>query len=276
MNAFPQSKCKRGFSLIEVLIATSITAALGVVLVALTSDILRLWRQSGGQLSLNSEARLALEIIEQDFQSILLRNDGRQWIITGEQSSRDWVPTADTSFFTESQNQFAGFFRNSADGPKAVLYRLIEQPLFSGGSKDVFQLVRTEMSAHDTLLTPMNWNNEAIEFAWPDGFGELVNKGDINNGNYTGAIEEDPIVTRDIIATRVISLDLGFFPNENFPREIVVRLTFLSSEGEQILANYEAGRIALPQNLTPEEFVADVLARESQSFRKIIYPKAQQ
>ncbi|MCC5788426.1 MAG: prepilin-type N-terminal cleavage/methylation domain-containing protein [Opitutales bacterium] len=275
MKIYDTESPRRGFSIIEVLIATTITAALGVILVALTSDILRVWRQSGGQLSLNSEARLALEILDQDMQSVLLRNDGRQWIFLGAQNEKDWEPTANTSPFPDSENQVVGFFRNTSAGPQAVLYRLIEQPLYRGGTTAVFQLVRTEMSAADTLFTPMDWRENAVDFFWPEGFWALIDKGDIENDHYDGEEEDEPFVTRDIIATRVISFAVEFFPEEQFPREIVIRLTFLSSEGEQALENLEAGRIAIPSDTDETTFREELLSRESQTFRKVIYPKTE-
>ncbi|MCH8475364.1 MAG: hypothetical protein LAT55_09070 [Opitutales bacterium] len=273
MNA--TESAPKGFSIIEVLIATTITAALGVILVALTSDILRVWRQSGGQLSLNSEARLALEIIEQDFQAILLRNDGRQWVYLEDQTEKDWMPNADISLFPSSENKVVGFFRNTSTGPRAVLYRLIEQPLYRGGHTAAFQLVRTEMSSEDTLLTTMDWRNEAVDFLWPDGFWALVAKGDIENEGYRRTDEDEPFVTRDIIATRVISFAVEIFPDDQFPQEIVIRLTFLSSEGEQTLENLEEGRIAIPEDTDETTFREEILARESQTFRKVIYPKTE-
>ena len=75
------NKCKKvnGFTLIEIMVATIIMVILAGLLIQITSQVLDFWSRSTGKLSSGSEATMAIEIIANDLESSVFRNDGQEW-----------------------------------------------------------------------------------------------------------------------------------------------------------------------------------------------------
>lgn len=75
-----QTKQKSGFTLIEVLVATVVMVILVGMVVSITGSVLDVWSKSSGKLSANAEARIAMELITQDLETAVFRNNGQQWL----------------------------------------------------------------------------------------------------------------------------------------------------------------------------------------------------
>jgi type II secretory pathway pseudopilin PulG len=86
---------RTGFTIIELLVATSITLALAAMLVAMTSNVLDGWRRSTGRLSAESQARVLLDQLERDLAGFVYRPDGNCYmaatVLTGSGNSPNWV-----------------------------------------------------------------------------------------------------------------------------------------------------------------------------------------
>lgn len=74
------SRPPRGFTLIEVLTATGIMTVVILVVLSLTTNVLNIWNRSTGKLSANYEARVALDILARDLESMILRNRDQCWL----------------------------------------------------------------------------------------------------------------------------------------------------------------------------------------------------
>ncbi|GHC00093.1 PulJ/GspJ family protein [Cerasicoccus arenae] len=74
------SKIARGFTLIEVLAATAIMSVVILVVLSLTTNVLSVWNRSTGKLNSNYEARVALDLLANDFETMVLRNRPFCWV----------------------------------------------------------------------------------------------------------------------------------------------------------------------------------------------------
>ena len=269
---------RRGFTLVEVLIAVAITALLSALLVSITAEVLRIWSRSSNTLTTNSQARIALDIVERDLQSAIFRADGRQWFASGTAPGGwDPAPPEVDVFRLNGQplrNDYLAFFSAGPEGISTVLYRLIAQPLVPGGTQEFFQLVRTELSARHTLRTRFDLAGTVWSAAFPFGLEEMILKGAIDNDDYTGEVgnPEALVITRDIIATNVIGFRADLFPSATEPREIEVELVVLSNDGWQGVNVLLDGRRLPPPGETLEQAVENLLRREAFVYRKVIYP----
>jgi len=75
-----RSAAKRAFTLIEIMVATVIMVVLVGLVIQITSEVLKVWTRSSGKLSANAEARIALDLITQDLETAVFRNNGQQWL----------------------------------------------------------------------------------------------------------------------------------------------------------------------------------------------------
>ena len=71
---------RRGFSLLELLVAIAITLTLAATLLAVTTATLNLWRRTQDNFTTATQARLVLDYLERDLQAALFRADGHTWL----------------------------------------------------------------------------------------------------------------------------------------------------------------------------------------------------
>ena len=73
MNA---PRTTRAFSLLELLVAATITLLLAGLMLAITIETLKLWHRTQDNFSSSTQARLALDLLERDLQAGVFRADG--------------------------------------------------------------------------------------------------------------------------------------------------------------------------------------------------------
>lgn len=62
------------------MVATVIMVILVGLVIQITSEVLKVWNRSSGKLSANAEARIALDLLTQDLETAVFRNNGLQWL----------------------------------------------------------------------------------------------------------------------------------------------------------------------------------------------------
>ena len=72
---------KKGFTVLELLVAVSVTALLAAMLFTITSQVVKTQTQSSGDLETNQVAQFILDRIQEDLQCAIMRNDGNNWFV---------------------------------------------------------------------------------------------------------------------------------------------------------------------------------------------------
>ncbi len=70
----------RGFTLLELLVAVAITLAIAGLMLAVTTNVLNLWRRSQASHLQATTARQVFDLLEQDLQSAIHRRDTNRWL----------------------------------------------------------------------------------------------------------------------------------------------------------------------------------------------------
>ena len=80
LNSQLPRRSRGGFTLVELLVATAITAVLAGVMVAIVANVSGFWGRTSGRLSAESQARFILDQLALDLQAALYRDDGGVWL----------------------------------------------------------------------------------------------------------------------------------------------------------------------------------------------------
>jgi type II secretory pathway pseudopilin PulG len=68
------------FTLLELLVAATITLVLAGLMLAVVTNTLNLWQRNQNRFTSSTQATLALDLLERDFQGALFRRDGSTWL----------------------------------------------------------------------------------------------------------------------------------------------------------------------------------------------------
>ena len=80
LNFSRQKKHQSAFTLIEIMVATVVMIVLTGLVIQITSEVLKVWNRSSGKLSANAEARIAMDLLTQDLETAVFRNNGQRWL----------------------------------------------------------------------------------------------------------------------------------------------------------------------------------------------------
>jgi prepilin-type N-terminal cleavage/methylation domain-containing protein len=75
-----QNSQERAFTLLELLVAMAITAVIAGLLLTITTQVLGLWQRQQGEQVQAVAARLALDLLERDWQAAIVRRDNQRWL----------------------------------------------------------------------------------------------------------------------------------------------------------------------------------------------------
>jgi type II secretory pathway pseudopilin PulG len=84
----PFASARRGFTIIELLVAAGVTLILVGLLVSITTGILNTWSRTTGRLSSHNQAKVAFDQLANDLQAIVLRKDANAWLIASIQADQ--------------------------------------------------------------------------------------------------------------------------------------------------------------------------------------------
>ena len=70
----------RAFTLLELLVAVTVTLVVAGLMLSVTSCVLNLWRRTQAGHTQASTAKQVLDLLEQDLQSAVYRRDARRWL----------------------------------------------------------------------------------------------------------------------------------------------------------------------------------------------------
>lgn len=181
-----KSTTKRGgFTLVEVLVASFITVILLMMLFRVLFGAMNAWQSGSSRLQTNSDARLALDMIARDLQSMVVRQTSydQEWLYAGPETLSN-VP-----YGVAINNTWLMFFAPSLDRPSgqegdivALSYRSeFQDPLSDSNLFNTFGLYKSMIDTTNTFASFLGSSNilngdSAVpgSLGWKDMDGETV------------------------------------------------------------------------------------------------------
>ena len=98
MRISNKNKHLRGFTVLELLVAVSVTAILAGMLLNITSQVVKTQTQASGDLETSQIAHFILDRIQEDLHCAVYKNDGNVWmaasILEDKDNSGSWIETS--------------------------------------------------------------------------------------------------------------------------------------------------------------------------------------
>ncbi|MFQ3224869.1 MAG: prepilin-type N-terminal cleavage/methylation domain-containing protein [Lentimonas sp.] len=223
-----RSAAKRAFTLIEIMVATVIMVVLVGLVIQITSEVLKVWTRSSGRLSANAEARIAMDLITQDLETAVFRNNGQQWLrVQGPETTDgdyDQDNTVSLKLFSPALDRPQQYSSSdtipagSAVGDDipgdicAIGYRLQYKESYEGGDP-VYALYRRVVNSQQTFEHYLDTGDAASSQQ-----GELITTGtaDWSDTGPDSITDEDNYLVTNIVEFKVlIYLDDGTNDPEN-------------------------------------------------------------
>lgn len=158
------SRRRKGFTLVEILAATGIMVVIILLVLTLTTNVLSSWTRSSGQLQTNFEARVALDLLTSDIESMVIRNRPICWLQVSYHNVGDATESPILFFFAPTLERPR--YKRASEGANredilgdvcAISYRLdYDNPFIDGagaGSEPmpVYGLYRSVVDAENTF-----------------------------------------------------------------------------------------------------------------------------
>lgn len=145
---------KSAFTLIEIMVATVVMVILVGLVIQITSQVLNVWNRSSGKLSANAQARIAMDLLTQDLETAVFRNNGMMWLEATQDNLTN--PFTISGYKTTTLKLFApALDRPEGPGDICAIGYLLDyrDPVdgVSGGDDQTFVLYRNVVSAEDTF-----------------------------------------------------------------------------------------------------------------------------
>lgn len=288
---------RSAFTLIEIMVATAVMVILIGLVIQITNEVLKVWNRSSGKLSSNSEARLAMELLTQDLETAVFRDNGMQWLriekVDDVGDSYD-NKTVALKLFAPALDRPK--FEKDDDGNKVpipgdicgIAYRLAFKEAYEDSDTKIYALYRNIVDPRTTfndlmgdpaqkVLTEAN-NDEWSESTVTDDSNYLVtnivdfkvivyhldstaNPASVKpyNGNISGDVWQ--VTQNYIYGGDNYTGSTATPPLQVKPLYADILLTMITDEGLEILQNIEAGRSG-----TGYDNAADVVREHGQNF----------
>jgi prepilin-type N-terminal cleavage/methylation domain-containing protein len=133
---------KKAFTLIEIMVATVIMVVLVGLVIQITSEVLKVWNRSSGKLSANAEARIAMDLLTQDLETAVFRNNGQQWLRV-ESPQNPAGPYNDQTVALKLFSPALDRDQLSSGDICAIGYRLSYREAYSGATDKIYALYRS-------------------------------------------------------------------------------------------------------------------------------------
>jgi prepilin-type N-terminal cleavage/methylation domain-containing protein len=162
MNTQRTFSIKRGFTLMELMVAMAITTIIVTVLVSITSIALDTWNRSRSELRASRQAKGMIDTMARDFEALVTRRGNtNEWLsaITESQKIGDKLESTNASkliFFTAATDRYNGEIGKAADlggDVSCVAYGLeYKDPIGSAGAGfETFVLNRLLVNPDETF-----------------------------------------------------------------------------------------------------------------------------
>jgi len=247
------------------------------LVIQITSEVLKVWNRSSGKLSANAEARIAMELLTQDLETAVFRNNGLRWLeaqtkninsVAGYQPQTIdlllFAPALDRPKQDSANNEIPGDIC-------AIEYELVYQDPVSGDAGDAEDRI---FALHRRVIDPATTFNELLGEGNQESFAKWKGRSDFPTSvalTYEKTSDPENYLSGNVANFRVkfyviddtgdeVEVTTGgdgvlfggtnanvgaSAPDDEFPYPLSyaeITLTILSDEGMEILRNMELGR----------------------------------
>jgi len=243
-------QARAGFTLLEVWVSTAIMVIIVLTVVTIASDTLRVYDRAVADLSTQSEARGALDAMENDFSTAMIRADGRCWmeIVVPGSTDVSGVPAAVGNLQTVD-HPIVMLFGAPPDRPRwtpgvgrsalrgdvcAIAYRIGQRSPFDAPGdmiQQVYGVYRTIIDSENTFVDALplilNSNIDAPKSPWDywSKSQRFANYSKLPNPDYeTRALIDSNIASmtpcwtmdeNNFIASNVVAMNLVFWSSSS-------------------------------------------------------------
>ena len=165
MKTPSSSKIRRGFTLLELMVAMAITTIIVTVLVGVTSVALDAWSRSRAEVRASRQAKSMVDTMARDFEALVTRRGNSfEWLYAAVDTTLPGEKlvssnAANLIFFTAATDRYAGEINGDKDkggDVSCVSYRLKYQDPIGNSSKSdlaTFALYRLLINPDETFST---------------------------------------------------------------------------------------------------------------------------
>lgn len=157
------SKVRRGFTLLELMVAMAITTIIVTVLVGVTSVALDAWSRSRAEVRASRQAKSMVDTMARDFEALVTRKGNNfEWLYAAVDTTGDKLVSSNAAnliFFTAATDRYAGQINGTDDkggDVSCVSYRLkYQDPIAASSNTDyaTFALYRLLVNPDETFTT---------------------------------------------------------------------------------------------------------------------------
>lgn len=151
----------RGFTLVEILVASSILVVMAALVLSIAANVMQVWNNTSGRLSASNQSRLVLDLMTTDLESLVVQNDPDPWF------QLEWESSVHSEDFSMPGSAHLMFFsrvsQESGNQPGAALsavsYRIGYRDPFLNTENGAF----ARFALYRAILDPANTFRHALE-----------------------------------------------------------------------------------------------------------------
>jgi prepilin-type N-terminal cleavage/methylation domain-containing protein len=188
-NLPKNARSKRGFTLIELMVAMTITTMIVTVLVSITSIALDTWTRSRSEIRASRQAKSMLDTMARDLEALMNRRGANtEWLsaVTEPVEAKSATPAIDSTsassliFYTSPTDRYEGEVseeQKTVGDVSCVGYQLkYQDPIQAQGSKEIptFVLYRNLVNpdkTYEELLSKSNRTATSLRSMFEEAFG---------------------------------------------------------------------------------------------------------
>jgi prepilin-type N-terminal cleavage/methylation domain-containing protein len=273
---------RKGFTLLELLVAATITLILAGLMLAVVTNTLNLWQGNQNRFTASVQASLALDLIERDLQGALFRADGRTWLAVDVVNNpaalvpHGWLTNPSMKPATVESNRFVPdgddestcLIGNARFGLSGCWLRFVTTNVESSGALPVvvsYQIARRPVSGTIVASNPADVRyalfRSAVSTSMTFSTGYDVTAPGYGSGSVSPSSSRNPKTltnpnNADALATNVVDFGVWLYVRDDATGEL--RRVFPSDRTDPVHAAHSEGAVT-DDHRFPD--VADVMVR---------------
>ena len=176
------SLSKRGFTLMELMVAMAITTIIVTVLVSITSIAIDTWNRSRSELRAARQAKSMVETMARDFEALVTRSGNEnEWLSAAARADDASTNAVDLVFFSAATDRYNGQIGvtgvDNGGDVSCVGYKLKWKDPIDGGSSgdfETFVLNRLVVNPDDTFKDLLGQSTLSEKFDKGTKYGDLL------------------------------------------------------------------------------------------------------